>query len=76
MNDASEPLLSLDRFLWLQDFAGRLLELGAPGSVQELMQFGEDYYQSSAGKPAQEIAELAWQQWPTEHGSITGTSSE
>ncbi len=75
MNDTGEPPLSLDRFLWLQDFAARLMELGAPGSVQELMQLGEDLYESSAGKSAREIAEFVWQQWPTEHGSITGSTS-
>jgi len=38
----------LHRFLWVQDFAARLLELGAPASAEVLLELGEAHFETGS----------------------------
>jgi hypothetical protein len=66
----SDSPISLDRFTWIQDFATRLKELGAPTSMEELLELGRELHETSADQDPQEIAESIWQHWPTDHGDL------
>jgi hypothetical protein len=59
--------LALRRFVWVQDFAARLAELGAPASVEAMLALGRERFQSSAERDAARAAESVWSEWPTEH---------
>ena len=56
----------LQRFLWVQDFAARLAELGAPASFEALVAMGNDRYQRGPKSEASRAAEAAWAEWVTE----------
>jgi len=56
----------LRRFIWAQDFAARLLELGAPATAEALLELGKDRYDSSPERDAVRAAESAWSEWQTE----------
>ena len=56
----------LRRFIWAQDFAARLLELGAPATSEALFELGKDRYDSSPERDAVRAAESAWSEWQTE----------
>jgi hypothetical protein len=66
---SSETLakLALRRFIWVQDFAARLAELGAPTSLEAMLELGRERFQSSAERDAARCAESVWSEWPTEH---------
>ena len=59
--------LALRRFLWIQDFAARLADLGAPASVEALLQLGEERYLRGPKSDPSAAAESVWAEWPTEH---------
>ena len=58
--------LLLSRFVWAQDFAARLAELGAPASTEALLEMGKDRFESSPERNAVRAAESVWSEWPTE----------
>lgn len=60
--------ISLDRFLWVQDFAGRLLDLGAPESSEKLEDLGTRLYVDNKELDPLLVAEAVWEQWPTGRG--------
>ena len=55
-----------DRFLWIQDFAAHLANLGAPGPMRSLLEFGEDEYDAGPNVDPVIAAEIAWASWPTQ----------
>ena len=57
---------SLYRFVWIQDFAARLVDLGAPTSVEALLQLGKELFQTGTERNAVRAAESVWSEWPTE----------
>lgn len=57
---------SLYRFVWVQDFAARLVELGAPTSVDALVQLGKELFQTGKERDAVRAAETVWSEWPTQ----------
>jgi hypothetical protein len=57
---------ALRRALWAQDFAARLIELGAPASVEALLALGREQFQHSRVRDAEAAAETVWSEWPTE----------
>lgn len=57
---------ALDRFVWIQDFAARLVDLGAPTSVEALVQLGKELFQTSRERDAVRAAESVWSEWPTQ----------
>ncbi len=57
--------ISLDRFIWVDAFANRLEQLGAPRGRDYLHALGEELYPANRGQAAQIVAEFAWSQWPT-----------
>jgi hypothetical protein len=59
--------LELRRFMWVQDFAARLAELGAPASFEAMLALGRERFRSSAERDAARAAESVWSEWPTEH---------
>ncbi len=65
----ADPPISLDRFIWVQDFAARLVELGAPLSADLLVRLGYEYVESSRERNPVAAAELVWSQWPTGPGT-------
>ena len=65
-----EPPISLDRFNWIQDFATRLAELGAPSSAEERWKLGQELHETSSGMDPQAVAEVVWERWPTDHGAL------
>jgi hypothetical protein len=65
----SDPLISFDRFLWLQDFAARLQELGAPASSIQLITLGRTLYENSTRTDPRSTADAVWARWPTEDGT-------
>ena len=56
----------LRRFTWVQDFAARLVELGAPGSIEALLELGKERFETGPERDAVRAAESAWSEWPTE----------
>ena len=56
----------LSRFLWVQDFAARLVELGAPASTEVLIALGRERLDSSRERDPVRDAETVWSQWETE----------
>jgi hypothetical protein len=56
----------LHRFLWVQDFAARLAELGAPASVEALLELGKARFETGSDRDAVRAAESVWSEWPTE----------
>ena len=52
--------------MWVQDFAARLVDLGAPTSVEALLQLGKELFQTSRERDAVRAAESAWSEWPTQ----------
>jgi hypothetical protein len=63
---AIDPLSKLRRFTWVQDFAARLAELGAPASTEVLLELAKDRFEKSAERDAVRAAESVWSEWPTE----------
>jgi hypothetical protein len=63
-----DPTISFDRFLWLQDFAARLQELGAPASSMQLIALGRTLYENSTRTDPRYTADTVWARWPTEDG--------
>ncbi len=61
-----DPLAKLRRFTWVQDFAARLAELGAPASSEVLLELAKDRFETSPERDAVRAAESAWSEWPTE----------
>jgi len=57
---------ALRRALWAQDFAARLVELGAPASIEALLALGNEHFESSRERDADAAAESVWSEWPTE----------
>jgi hypothetical protein len=57
---------SLYRFVWVQDFAARLVDLGAPASVEALVQLGRELFQTGKERDAVRAAESVWSEWPTQ----------
>ena len=68
MATALDPAISFDRFLWLQDFAARLQELGAPASSMQLLTLGDALYENSTRTDPRSTADAVWARWPTEDG--------
>jgi hypothetical protein len=68
MAAALDSAISFDRFLWLQDFAARLQELGAPASSMQLLTLGHTLYDKNARTDPRSTADAAWARWPTEDG--------
>jgi hypothetical protein len=68
MPTASDPTISFDQFFWLQDFAGRLEELGAPASSMQLITLGRTLYESSTRADPRSTADAVWARWPTQDG--------
>lgn len=66
-----EPPISLGRFLWIQGFAARLQELGAPAAAEHLLDLGERLFESNADSDPQTVADAAWSRWPTDNGLLT-----
>jgi len=58
--------LAFKRFVWAQDFAARLAELGAPGSAEALLALGQDRFETSSERDPIRAAEAVWSEWPTE----------
>ncbi len=58
--------LSLDRFLWVQSFAARLAELGAPGGAEHHRELGADWFESNKTRDPLAVAEFVWSRWPTQ----------
>jgi hypothetical protein len=56
----------LGRFLWVQDFAARLVELGVPASTEALLALGRERLNSSPERDPVRDAETVWSQWETE----------
>jgi hypothetical protein len=52
--------------MWAQDFAARLVELGAPASTEALLELGKERFDSSLERDAVRAAESAWSEWQTE----------
>jgi hypothetical protein len=57
---------ALRRALWAQDFAARLLELGAPASMEALLALGNEQFEHSRVRDAEAAAESVWSEWPTQ----------
>ena len=68
MANHSDPALSFDQFFWLQDFAARLQELGAPASSMQLLTLGQSLYEHSTRTDPRLTADAVWARWPTEDG--------
>jgi hypothetical protein len=64
-----EPI-SLDRFLWLEAFAARLHELGAPASPERLTQLGHRLYDRNTLADPRAVADAIWARWPTDSGVV------
>jgi hypothetical protein len=64
----SDTAISFDRFLWLQDFAARLQELGAPASSTQLIALGRTLYDNSIRSDPRSTADAVWARWPTKEG--------
>ncbi len=63
---AIDYMSKLRRFTWVQDFAARLVELGAPASSEVLLELGRDRFETSPERDAVKAAESVWSEWPTE----------
>lgn len=57
---------ALRRLMWIQDFAARLCDLGAPASMEALVALGRERFDSGAERDAVAAAESVWSEWPTE----------
>jgi hypothetical protein len=53
-----------DRFLWLQDFAARLQELGVPASSMQLLTLGRTLCESSKRTDPRSTADAVLARWP------------
>ena len=63
------PSDSFDRFLWIQDFVVRLIELGAPVPTGELLKLGETQFETRSKRDPGSTAEHFWGRWATDGGS-------
>jgi hypothetical protein len=64
---AEVPLkLALRKTLWVQDFAARLADLGAPIGLEALLALGAEQFALTGRLDAKTAAELMWSEWPTE----------
>jgi hypothetical protein len=61
---------TFDRFLWVQDFAAHLANLGAPGPMRLLMKLGEEQYDAGERRDPRVAAQVTWDRWPTQPGGI------
>ncbi len=68
--DHSDAPVSMGRFMWVQDFAAHLAELGARQSMPVLVGLGERQYDGGERRAPTIAAELLWEQWPTQPGSL------
>ena len=66
MNTASFAKVKLSRFMWIQDFAARLVELGAPASIEALIELGKERLDNSREHDPVRDAESVWSEWQTE----------
>jgi hypothetical protein len=66
MNTASFAKVKLSRFMWIQDFAARLAELGAPASIEALIELGKERLDNSREHDPIRDAESVWGEWQTE----------
>ena len=60
--------ISLDRFLWVQDFVARLAELGAPEASEKLEALGQRLYPDNKELEAAQVADVVWERWPSGEG--------
>ena len=67
MNTEYLATLTLRRFMWVQDFAARLAELGAPASIDALLELGRERFNTGPKRDPVTAAETAWGEWPTEY---------
>jgi hypothetical protein len=58
--------LALRRFMWMQDFAARLVDLGAPAGIEALVALGRERFETGAERDPIAAAESVWSEWPTE----------
>jgi hypothetical protein len=63
---AIDYLAKLRRFTWVQDFAARLAELGAPASIEVLLELGKVRFEMGSERDPVRAAESVWSEWPTE----------
>jgi hypothetical protein len=66
MTAESLTATTLRRFIWMQDFAARLVELGAPASIEALVALGRERFETGRERDAVTAAESVWSEWPTE----------
>ncbi len=66
MDGESLGQIALRRLLWVQDFAARLCDLGAPASTEALVALGKERFDSGPERDAVAAAESVWSEWPTE----------
>jgi hypothetical protein len=63
--DASRTLI-LKRFMWEQDLAARLVELGAPASIEALGELAKARFYASSERDPIVAAQATWSEWPTQ----------
>jgi hypothetical protein len=70
VNTATKPdasrTLTLKRFMWEQDFAARLVELGAPASIEALLELAKARFYASSERDPTVAAQATWSEWPTQ----------
>lgn len=65
MDSGSAAKFALYRFVWIQDFAVRLAELGTPASDEALIALGAERFDNGPEQDAGTAAESVWSEWPT-----------
>lgn len=62
----TDPSEVFDRYMWIQDFAARIAELGAPGPIRLLLELGAEQYEKSGDLNPMIAAERVGEDWPTQ----------
>ena len=52
--------------MWEQDFAARLVELGAPRSIEMLLELGKDRFYAGSERDPVDAAQATWNEWSTQ----------
>lgn len=70
---ATDPPISIDRFLWVQAFVEHLLSLGAPKGADRLAELGAEMFEVGKKLEPIDVAEQVWAGWPSQLGDLSQT---
>ena len=62
----TNPAEPFDRYMWIQDFAASIAELGAPDPMRLLLGLGAEQYNKGGNRNPLIAAQRVWDDWPTQ----------